>query len=150
MKKLNFEIHINAPREKVWDTMLGSETYKDWTVVFNPGGSWYEGSWDKGSKIYFIGPDENGNRGGMVSEIEDNRQHEFISIHHLGFLRVDKEVTEGPEVEGWKGAHENYTLVDENGGTKLIIDVDVTEQFENDMSVMWPKALERLKEMCEK
>ena len=34
MEKLNFKIEINAPKEKVWDTMLNKDTYKAWTEVF--------------------------------------------------------------------------------------------------------------------
>jgi hypothetical protein len=42
--------------------------YAQWTSLFNPT-STYEGSWDKGNKILFIGVDEKGEKGGMVSRI---------------------------------------------------------------------------------
>ena len=56
MKKLQFKKDINASAEKVYNTMLGIrniETYQQWTSEFNPT-STYEGSWEKGAKIYFI------------------------------------------------------------------------------------------------
>ncbi|MDQ5893468.1 MAG: hypothetical protein QG640_480, partial [Patescibacteria group bacterium] len=31
MQKIHFSIQINAPKEKVWDTMLGEATYREWT-----------------------------------------------------------------------------------------------------------------------
>ncbi|MCB0463765.1 MAG: SRPBCC domain-containing protein, partial [Flavobacteriaceae bacterium] len=80
MKKLQFKIDINASAQKVYNTMLGIEnieTYEQWTAEFNPT-STYEGNWDKGSKIYFVGTDENGKRGGMVSEIADNIPFKFV------------------------------------------------------------------------
>ena len=43
MEKLHFSISIKAPKEKVWDTMLNDVTYRQWTSVFNPPGSYYEG-----------------------------------------------------------------------------------------------------------
>lgn len=55
MKTLHFTIQINAPRDKVYNTMLGLENktaYESWVSVFNPT-STYEGNWDKGSKIRF-------------------------------------------------------------------------------------------------
>ena len=65
MKKLHCSIEINAPVKKVWDTMLEDATYRQWTGAFNPG-SFYKGSWEKGSKILFLGPDPNtGKEGGM-------------------------------------------------------------------------------------
>jgi hypothetical protein len=53
MKKLQFNIKIKAPVNKVYDVMLGltnKTTYEQWTALFNPT-STYEGSWTKGSKI---------------------------------------------------------------------------------------------------
>ena len=66
MKKLQFKININAPVNTVYDMMLGlsnKSTYEQWTAMFNPTSS-YEGSWDKGSKILFVGVDEKGEKGG--------------------------------------------------------------------------------------
>lgn len=37
MNKLHFEVHINAPKEKVWNMMLEDATYRQWTEVFMPG-----------------------------------------------------------------------------------------------------------------
>ena len=37
MQKLNFKIDINAPKEKVWSTMLEDKTYREWTDSFSPG-----------------------------------------------------------------------------------------------------------------
>src|SRR5690606_9178918 len=98
--KLKFKIEISAPVEKVFNTMLEQESYKQWTAAFNPT-SFYEGSWRKGEKIYFIGLDENGKRGGMVAEIEENIPNEFISICHRGLLDGEEEILEGPQVEAW-------------------------------------------------
>ena len=101
MQKLHFTTDIQAPAEKVYKAMLGLndiESYKEWTAAFNPTSSW-EGSWDKGSKIYFIGLDENGKKGGMVSQVAENKPAEFVSIRHYGYLDGDQEITTGEEVE---------------------------------------------------
>ena len=37
MEKLYFSIVIKAPKEKVWEVMLGKDTYSDWTEIFSPG-----------------------------------------------------------------------------------------------------------------
>jgi uncharacterized protein YndB with AHSA1/START domain len=70
MQKLHFSVSINTPKEKVWDIMLGDRTYREWTKVFNPSGSYFEGSWDQGSKILFLGTDpETGKMGGWFLEL---------------------------------------------------------------------------------
>ena len=152
MKKLQFKKEIKASAETVYNMMLGLdkiETYSKWTAEFNPG-STYEGKWEKGSKIYFVGTDENGKRGGMMSEIADIIPFRYVSIRHYGLLDGNKEITEGAEVEKWAGGLENYTFDEQNGVTTLIIECDVVEDFLDNFNTTWPKALETLKHMAEK
>lgn len=145
-------MRINAPVNKVYDVMLGisnKSTYEQWTALFNPT-STYDGSWIKGSKILFIGTDEKGDKGGMVSEIFNNIPNSFISIRHYGLLKGNVEIIEGPEVEKWANGFENYTFEEENGTTTVTVDLDTTEEFLDYMNQAYPKALEKLKEICEK
>ncbi len=136
----------------VYNTMLGIgniETYQQWTAEFNPT-STYEGSWEKGSKIYFIGTDENGKKGGMIAEIADNIPNQFVSIRHYGMLDGEKEITEGDEVEKWAGGLENYSFDEHNGMTSVTVDIDVIEDHLDYFNTTWPKALDKLKELVEK
>ena len=104
---LNFSIFINAPREKVWEKMLGDEGYRQWTSAFNPT-SHFVGDWSAGSKMLFIGSDEKtGKEGGMVSRIAENRMNEYMSVEHLGELKEGVEELWGAE----KNAFENYTFM---------------------------------------
>lgn len=152
MKKIHYKKEIKAPAEKVYNIMLGIDnikTYEQWTAEFNPT-STYEGSWKKGSKIYFVGTDANGKKGGMVSEIADNIPAKFVSIRHYGILDGKNEITKGPEVEKWAGCLENYSLDEHNGVTTVTVEVDVTEDFMDYFDTTWPKALNKLKELSEK
>ena len=151
MEKLQFTVSINAAVTKVYDFMLGISsisTYEQWTSLFNPT-STYEGSWDKGNKILFIGVDEKGEKGGMVSRIVENIPNRFVSIQHYGLFKADKEITEGPEVEKWANGFENYTFEENNGTTTITVDLDTTEDFLDYMNESYPKALDKLKELCE-
>lgn len=152
MKKLQFNVSINAPAKKVYDVMLGisnKATYEQWTALFNPT-STYDGSWNKGSKMLFIGVDKKGEKGGMVSEIVDNIPNHFVSIRHYGLVKANVEITEGPEVEKWANGFENYTFEENNGTTTVTVDLDTTEDFLDYMTQTYPKALDELKKMCEK
>jgi len=147
MEKLHFKIDINAPKEKVWDTMLDDNTYRKWTEPFMPG-SYYKGDWNKGSKILFLAPGEKG-EGGMVSRIKENRKYEYISIENLGVVIDGKEDTTSDEVKGWAGALENYTFKEKDGKTELLVDMDSNEEYAEMINGMWPKALQKLKELSE-
>lgn len=151
MKKLKFKKEIKASAQKVYETMLGlknKKTYEYWTATFNPT-STYEGSWDKGSKILFVGVDENGKKGGMVSEIEENKPANFVSIRHYGFLDGDIEVTTGEQVEKWAGGHENYSFDESRGITTVTVEIDTIDDYLDFFNKTYPGALDKLKEISE-
>ncbi len=152
MTNLQFKILINATVTNIYDCMLGinsKSTYEQWTALFNPT-STYEGSWDKGSKILFIGVDENGEKGGMVSRIVENIPNRFVSIQHYGLLKAGEEITEGAEVEKWANGMENYTFEENNETVSVTVDLlNIPEEFIDYMNDAYPKALEKLKEICE-
>lgn len=150
-KKLQFSASINAPASKVYNTMLGisnKSNYEQWTAMFNPT-STYEGNWNKGSKMLFVGVDEKGEKGGIVSEISDNRPNSFVSIRHYGLVKANAEITEGPDVEKWANGFENYTFEENNGITSVTVDLDSPEDFADYMNETYPKALAKLKAICE-
>ncbi|WP_194776252.1 SRPBCC family protein [Pararhodonellum marinum] len=151
MQRKQFKIGINAPVEKTFDCMLGlsdKKTYEQWTAEFNPT-STYEGSWEKGSKILFIGTDDEGNRGGMIANIASHIPNQFVSIHHYGLLEGDNEILEGPKVAQWAGGTEDYTFEVKGNRTIVTVEVDVIDEFSDYFETTYPKALEKLKEIVE-
>jgi hypothetical protein len=147
MHRLRFQVAIDAPRSKVWDTMLSDATYRLWTAEFMPG-SYYVGDWNEGSKILFLGPGEKGDSG-MVSRIESNRPHEYISIQHLGVVEDGKENTSREAAGAWAGAHENYAFRDVDGKTEVLVEMDTDDENEEMLERTWPRALQRLKQLAE-
>lgn len=145
MEKLHFEIEINAPATKVYNTMLADDTYRQWTAAF-AAGSYYRGSWEKGAEILFLAPSEN--ESGMLSRIKENIPNEFVSIEHLGLIKNGERITTGPEV-AWAGALENYTFEKQEDGTLLKVDMDSGGDMDAYFNETWPKALVTLKNICE-
>ena len=79
-----------------------------------------------------------------------NRPFEFISIKHLGYIKGGVTDTESPEVKAWAPAFENYTFRKHNKGvTEVNVDIKITPEFEEYLQSTWPKALEKLKAICE-
>ncbi|MCB0396373.1 MAG: SRPBCC domain-containing protein [Flavobacteriales bacterium] len=151
MEKMHFEQTINAPAEKVYDTMLGTKninTYEQWTAEFNPT-STYEGEWQKGERMLFVGTTDDGKKEGMVSEIVENTPFRFVSIRHIGMLKGGQEITEGPEVEKWAGSLENYSFEENSGITTVSIEIDVVPEYKDYFSETWPRALNKLKALAE-
>jgi hypothetical protein len=147
MQKLHFSIHINAAKEKVWDTMLSPETYSQWTKIFDPH-SRYEGKWEQGSEIKFLGGEEG--EAGMYSMIRELRPYEFVSIEHVGMINKGVIDTTSEFVKSWTPAFENYTFVEKDGGTEVLVDIDVNDDHKDEFNDMWPKSLQIVKELAEK
>ena len=148
MEKIKFEITINATALKVYEIMLADATYKQWVAVFNPS-STYEGKWQSGEKMLFIGINSEGKREGMVSRIAIAEPGKQVCIEHLGMLVNEEEVTSGPAVEGWAGAMEEYFFTETNGQTLVQVQMDSNEDFKAYFESTWPNALLKLKEICE-
>ncbi len=146
---MKFTIIINAPQKRVWETMLDDKTYRIWTEAFGQG-CHYVGDWNKGSKILFLAPSENGMMSGMVSRIAESRPYEYVSIEHLGVVQDGNEDTSSEAVKGWAGAHENYTLTEKNGGTEVLVEIDTVDEYKQMFEEMWPRAVQKLKELAEK
>ena len=147
---MDFNIEINATREKVWDVLFGKETYPLWTKAFSENSN-VETDWKKGSKALF----HDGNNKGMISRIAENVPNEFMSIEHLGMYDNGVEDYESEQVKTWAGAKENYTLTEADGKTNLHIFMQMEESEANKPMInmfadMWPKALAKVKELAEK
>ncbi len=145
MKKLEFNIDIAAGKQKVWDTIIGPESYKEWTKITWPN-STFDGSWKEGENIKFVAPGQ----GGTLANLVEVKPHDHIFAKHIAILGADgKEDRTSDAAKGWIGTTESYTLTGDNNKTQLKIEMNVNpdwaKMFEND----WPKALNQLKKICE-
>lgn len=147
MLKKHYSIDIKAPVQRVRYTMLDAELYKKRTAVFNPAGSWFEGTREKGEQIKFLWPhpEHPEQIGWMLAEIAEHKKFEFTSIKHIAEIsnwevRTDSERS---------NAFENYSFSEKDGVTTLAVDIDFTESMVEYMDTAWPKALLVLKDMCE-
>ena len=145
MQKINFSTDINAPKEKVWEVLWNEASYRTWTQPFAEGSHVVTDNWKEGSKVLFL----DGRGMGMVSVVASNKPNEFMSFKHLGEVKDGVEDTSSEKVSGWAGATENYFLKEAGGKTQLKVEMDITDEFKDMFSKIWPKALEQVKTLCE-
>lgn len=145
MKELQYEIHINAPRQKVWETMIDPDTYKEWTNASWPD-SYYEGKWEKGEKIKFISKDGSG----TLVFIEEYTPYDYIGAKHIAILlQGGKEDDESDVATGWIDTLESYTFKEHSGGTDLTVTIVTNPSWQKMFDDGFPNALKKLKEICE-
>ncbi len=145
VKQLNFSIVINAPVETVWQRMFDDAGYREWTSAFCDG-SCYNGSWQQGEMMRFLSPSGDG----MVATIAENRPLQFMSIKHLGFIVAGTDDFSSDNVTSWAPAYENYRFRSVADGTEISVEQDITPEYEQYMQDTWPRALQKLKELCER
>lgn len=143
-----FTITIDAPREKVWETLWTDATYRQWTMPFDEGSRAETDNWKKGSKVLFLGRDNSG----MVSTVADNRPNEYMAFQHNGIVHKGVEDLDSEEAKKWGTATEDYTLRTIGNHTELIIHLrgDIPENFVDYFMKTWPQALQKVKEIAEK
>lgn len=144
MERIYFKIEINAPKEVVWNILLGETTYPKWTAVFAEG-SRAVTDWQIGSKALFV----NAEGDGMISKIADHIPNEYISINHLGMYINGVEDYDSDEIKKWKGAIESYKLSTKEGKSLLSIETDTTEEHKAYFEEKWPLELNKVKELAE-
>jgi hypothetical protein len=81
----------------------------------------------------------------MQGVIEKSRPGEFISFRHEAEIKDGK--LQPPAA--WSGAHENYTLTNNNGRTTLKVDLDAADEHREMFEDKFPKALQRIKTLSE-
>lgn len=145
MQKIRFSNRINAPREKVWNSLWEDANYRQWTSAFGEGSHVKTDNWKEGSKVLFLGDNDSG----MVSRVASNKPNEYMSFEHLGMIKDGVEDTSSDVVKPWAGAHENYMLKDAGDATELLIDMDITDDFKDYFEKAWPVALEKIKQIAE-
>lgn len=145
MEKLNFSTNIHASKEKVWQTLWDDATYRKWTSAFNETSYAVTDDWKEGTKVLFL----DGSGAGMVSMVAANRAPDFMSFKHLGEVKDGVEDTTSDRVKAWSGAFENYTLIESDGNTTVNIEMDINNEFKDMFLQMWPRALEKLKQITE-
>ncbi len=138
---LRYTVEIPASPARVWSCMLDDATYRDWTTAFAEG-SYFVGEWVTGADMRFLGP----SGGGMRARIEQADAPDYVSIRHLGELRDGVPAN----AADWDGVYERYRFnALEDGATRLDVELlNVPDEYAPMMNEMWPKALERLRQIC--
>lgn len=144
MKELNFSVVINAPLEKVWETLWNDDTYRKWTAPFHPG-SFMESDWKIGGKTLFL----DGERNGMLSTIKKLEPPQLVEFSHYGELNKGVEDTTSERVQAMAGAIERYELLPDDEGTLLKASVQTLPEYEQMMNDGFTKGLQAVKELAE-
>lgn len=144
LRKVVYQIEVDAPVEKVWDVLMKHENYKEWASAFCEG-TYYTGELKPSGRVHFLTPEGDG----MYSDVIFHIPNQHVLFMHIGEVEnhVEKPIDENSEK--WTGAFEGYSIKEKDGKTLIIAEVDVTENDRAHMDVKFPLGLEKAKRMAE-
>lgn len=143
MKDMQFTIQINAPKEKVWQTLWQDETFRQWASVIDPE-TYMVGELKEGSQVQFISAHGGYGVTSLVAKLAEN---EYLLLKHQADTQDSGAAKRDDQ---WTGGDEEYQLVESNGSTTLTVSFGVPPELEAEFKVSYPKALQLLKELSEK
>jgi hypothetical protein len=109
--------------------------------------SYYEGRWQEGETLRFISPDGTG----TLAQLTEHRPPEYIrAVHVAALLKGGVEDRDSTEARDWVSTTKAYTLTEKDGRTELQVDMEMHPRWEVMFVNDWPRALAKLKEVCER
>lgn len=146
MKKIEFKTVIAVPKQKVWEKMLHPDTYKEWVGAAWPG-SFFKGEWKKGENLRFISEDGSG----LLATLVEHKPYDYSFAKHIAVLGPGGiEDRDSDIAKGLIGTLEEYTFTEQNGSTELEVAITLNPEWADMFNEGWPKALAKLKEICER
>ncbi len=144
MKRLEFTIEINAPKEKIWQSLWEDASYRNWASVFCEG-TYAKSNWNEGDSIYFLSADGRG----MNSVIDKKVENQYIAFKHISEMKDFKPQPVDEAASEWSGGMEIYELISNQSSITLKVLMDTLEKYIEYFETTFPKALERVKELSE-
>lgn len=144
IKKLTFDIEINASAAHIWNIMWDKNGYTEWTTPFCEG-SYFTGEVGLGNRIHFLAP----NGEGMFSDVFYIKPNKIVMFKHIGIVKDGKELPMDAETEKWTGCFETYKFNEVDGKTALTAEVDCVPDHIDFMNKVFPLALQELKKLSE-
>lgn len=141
MRDMQFTIEINAPKQKVWDTLWEDATLRQWAGIIDPGTHMVV-DLKVGNEVQFISA-ENGY--GVTSLVEKLVEGEFLLLRHSADTQDSGKQQREKQ---WTGSEESYSLVEKDDVITLTVVFDVPTELEGYFKINYPKALKKVKELA--
>lgn len=145
MRTLSYHIIINAPKNKIWETLWNPETYAEWRQFLMPN-SKLETDWKAGGITRFWDSPGNGKRS-TITHIE---VPDVVTFNHLGLISKGIEDTQTCKIKEWSGAPERYLLIPlSDGSIRLQAEVRDFANEQEKLDEGFKKGFEIVKRLAE-
>jgi len=110
--------------------------------------AWFYIYWqlEPGQHIRFVSPSGEG----TLAHITELNPFEIIKAEHVAIIKKGGEEDRTSDIaKSWVGSTENYYFNESDHVTELKVEIQSYPQWEKMFDEGWPKALKKLKEICE-
>ena len=143
-KLVQKSISINASAERIWRVITEAQYNVVWLAALGRR-KIAQTDWQEGSKAVFVDDDQTG----LITRIRVARPFEKIRMQNVGMITNGAEDCESDDAVASRAFFEQYLLMPEDGSVRMHVEVTVEDDFYNDVSDCWAKALEIIKELAE-
>ena len=145
MERLLFNIHINAPRRSVGSVLWDGPSVARWTESIRPGVRVVSDR-QIGSRVHFL----SGEKDGIYAIIDRKEEPAYMGFTHFGAVVDGHELPVDEDQCEWSGAREAYALVDNLGGTDLLVMLDIDDVEVSDFTQLVRSSLRIVKVLAER
>ena len=138
---------IDASQDRVWDILLGAETFPKWMAAFDSEMR-FIGEWSEGSEVKIC----NANGEGMILQVEEHVSRAHIKLVYVAKFEKGKRVEFSGKDAEWKDAYESYNafkLTNKKGGTLFHVESQCPQSWHEYYAKKYPLALEKIKQLAE-
>ncbi|MGX5852203.1 SRPBCC family protein [Dyadobacter jiangsuensis] len=143
-KLVQKSISINASAERIWRVITEAQYNVVWLAALGRR-KIAQTDWQKGSKAVFVDDDQTG----LITRIRVARPFEKIRMQNVGMITNGVEDCESDEAVESREFFEQYLFTTDHDSVRMHVEVTVEDDFYNEVSDCWAKALEIIKELAE-
>ncbi len=143
-KTIHKSFDVNVPASKVWEILFDDKYFSIWGSEFSAGSHVFS-NWKVDSNVVY----KDGSGNGLFGHVVENVPNEVMRIKYEGELVNNQEERESDDAKAMHGAYEVYKFSENNGMTHVEIEADMLEHMFDEMSVLWDRAIIRIKELAE-
>lgn len=139
---LAHDTEINAPRETVWHVLTDDKLFPSWHP-FGGEGARFVASWKEYGVAYLV----NAEGKKRLYSVAASKPRECLHLKLTGAEVSDK--FEYDVADEWGEGREHYDLADDNGKTKLCLEVNIADKQRQHLITEWALAMQKVKDLAE-
>jgi uncharacterized protein YndB with AHSA1/START domain len=142
-KTINKSIEIKAGRERVWQVLTQQPYVNEAQSIFM---TTVKGEFKLGEQVLYL----NSSGSGIAGKVTEFKPNVLLKVSIIAEAVNGKPDFENPSSKKWEGCYDQFSFLEKDGITTLLLESTCPAEFDNDFLSSWDKMLAKIKELAEK